>query len=99
MSCSTSVYDKNGKEIFAPDVYVSQDHTGIKYTTTPTALVFLDKVKEELGVNRLSDADKIWILKKHWRHETLTEQERAAINIDWLDDIVSSDEFGYLVCC
>ena len=98
MSCSTSVYDVNGKEMFAPDVYVPKDYSGIKHTTTPSALVFLDKVREELGVSRFNDADKIRALKKHWRHETLTDKERAAINIDWLDDIVSSDEFGYLVC-
>ena len=104
MSYHLYAYDKNNKEITpSPSIGLSHEHEDIKPTTKEEALKFIELlwVKEECG--ELTNERKLTILETYWRSwdglRGMSKKDRLALDLEWMRDIVSREDFGHLECC
>ena len=98
MSCYIYLYDKNNEELPCPAMEVSSDHEGVKLTDKAKINSLLSKISSELCVKKLSAREREAILTKRWRGEIVTPQERDAINLEWVQNLVNRPDFARLEC-
>lgn len=99
MGCHIYLYDAKQRKILSPSVSVSgMKYEGMKFTTRLEAHRFIAQIRQELGCREMTLEEKLHVLEQGWRNEKIEPRDRAAIDLDWIVEIINSPEFGYLDC-
>lgn len=98
MSYHVYVERRDGTEIHTPSVAIPSSlvHPASKYEpirceTRESALAFLSVVREHLEIPSLTDGQRLVALKRNWRDLEIDSKVFAALNVEWIEEIVQSD--------